>query len=384
MKIVGAEFYTVRLPQRREHTWASNTELPIGRHVLVQVQTDEGLVGWGESPPLPTWGGADGRHYGETAETVIHIGRDYLVPAIAGCNPIHIAEIHARMDSVVKGNPYAKAALDIACYDAAGKALNLPVWALLGGRAREGVEVAHSLGLLPTDQCVDEASIAVAEGVRTIKAKTGRDGKRDIDVVARLRDALGPDVQIRVDGNEGYSSVHEAIAVTKAQEEYGILLCEQPVAGTKGLARVAAAISTPVMADESAWNAVDIVELDQANAAACYSLYTTKPGGLYRAKQQADIAAALGMYSDIGGSIEMGVGNAANIHLGVAIPNAWLPGVCPVTTVRGFDGPAIANVFYTDDIVTTPFQFRDGQLMPPDAPGLGIEVDMDKVEAYLD
>ncbi|WP_281690369.1 mandelate racemase/muconate lactonizing enzyme family protein [Pseudonocardia thermophila] len=384
MKITGAEFYIVRLPKRREHTWASNTKLTIGRHVLVRLLTDEGVDGWGEAPALPTWGGANGRYYGETAETVAHLGKDHLVPAIVGCDPQHIATIHARMDAVVKGNPYAKAAIDIACFDAAGKALGLPVWAMLGGKHREGVLIAHSLGLMPIEQCVEEAQAAVADGARTIKVKTGKDARRDIEVVAKLREVLGSDVQIRVDGNEGYTTPHEAITVTRAQEEYDILLCEQPVAGLKALARVAAGVNTPVMADESAWNALDIVELDAANAAACYSLYVTKPGGLYRARQQAEIAAALGMYSDIGGSIEMGIGNAANLHLGVAMPTAWLPSVCPMTTVAGIPGPSTACVYYTDDVVIQPFRFQDGMLLPPDGPGLGVEVDMDKVKAYSD
>lgn len=384
MQITGADFSIVRLPKRREHTWASNTKLTIGRHVLVRLQTDEGVVGWGESPALPTWGGADGRHHGETAETVVHLGRDHLLPAITGCDPLHLGVIHARMDAAVKGNPYAKAALDIACHDAAGKALGVPVWALLGGKHRDGIEVAHSLGLLPIEECLEEASTAVAEGVRTIKVKTGRDARRDVEVVARLREALGPDVRIRVDANEGYATVHEAIAVTRAQEEYGILLCEQPVAGAKGLARVAAGVSTPIMADESAWTALDIVELDAARAAVCYSLYVTKPGGLYRARRQADIAATLGMYSDIGGSVEMGVGNAANLHLGAASATAWLPSVCPVTRLSGEPGPSTAGVYYTDDVLTEPLRFVDGRLLVPDGPGLGVEVDMDKVEAYLE
>lgn len=383
MKITGAEFYVVQLPKRREHTWASNTKLSIGRHVLVRLQTDEGLAGWGESPALPTWGGPGGRYYGETAETVTHLGRDHLLPAIVGCDPVEMGVIHDRMDRAVKGNPYAKAAIDIACYDVAGKALGLPVWALLGGQHRDGIQLAHSLGLLPIEQCVEEAQVAVSEGARTIKVKTGRDGRRDVETVARLRDALGPDIEIRVDGNEGYQSVHEAIAVTRAQEEFDLLLCEQPVAGTKGLARVAAGISTPVMADESAWNALDILELDAAQAAACFSLYVTKPGGLYRARQQSDIATALGMYSDIGGSVEMGIGNAANLHLGAAMPGARLASVCPVTTVSGSPGPSTAGVYYTDDVVTEPFRFVDGRVMVPEGPGLGVEVDMEKVEKYL-
>src|SRR5699024_4704306 len=154
--------------------------------------------------------------------------------------------IHHRMDQVVKGNPYAKAAIDIACYDAAGKALGKPVWALLGGYHRDGVRLNHSLGLLPIEDCVREAQIAAEEGARTFKVKTGHDGPRDIETVARLREALGDEIEIRVDANEGYRSVSEAISVTRAQEEYNICQCEQPVSGIKGLARVAAGISTPV------------------------------------------------------------------------------------------------------------------------------------------
>lgn len=382
MKITGADFFVVQLPKRREHTWASNTKLTIGRHALVRLRTDEGVEGWGESPALPTWGGAGGRNYGETAETVCHLGNDYLVPAITGCDPLHLSVIHDRMDRAVKGNPYAKAAIDIACHDAAGKALGVPVWALLGGQHRDGIQLAHSLGLLPIDQCVEEARTAVAEGARTIKVKTGHDGARDIETVARLREALGPDIEIRVDGNEGYQSIHEAIAVTRAQEEHGIIFSEQPVAGIQQMARVAAGVSVPIMADESAWNALDILELDAMDAAACFSLYVTKPGGLYRARQQSEIATALGMYSDIGGSVEMGIGNAANLHLGAAMPGARLASVCPVTTVAGFDGPSTAGVYYTDDVVTEPFRFVDGRVMVPEGPGLGVEVDMSKVEKY--
>jgi muconate cycloisomerase len=384
MRITGGEFFIVTLPLRRQHTWASNTRVSIGRHALVRIDTDEGVSGWGEAPAMATWGGPGGVHYGETPETVVHLGEDYLLPAITGCDPLDIAVVHDRMDAVVKGNPYAKAALDIACYDAAGKGLGKPVWALLGGKFRDGVQLAHSLGLLPMDECLAEAKAAVAEGARTIKVKTGHDTQRDVEIVGRLREALGPDIGIRVDGNEGYRTVHEAIAVTNAQQEFDIMLCEQPVAGDDAMAKVAAGVSVPVMADESAWTALDIVRLHAMDAAACYSLYVTKPGGLYRARQQADIAAQYGMYSDVGGSIEMGIGNAANLHLAAATRNAWLPSVCPVTTVDGTDGPTVAGVYYVDDVVSEPFGFRDGMVVLPDGPGLGVDVDVEKIRKYAE
>jgi len=382
MKITGAEVFLVALPSRREHTWASKMETPIGHHAIVRLDTDEGVSGWGESPAIATWGGAHGRQYGETPHTVRHLVLDYLLPAIEGVDPCDIGLVHQRMDKVVKGNPYAKAALDIACHDAAGRALGVPVWRLLGGKRRDGIEVAHSLGIMPVDRCVEEAVQAVAEGARTIKCKTGLDAERDVALVRELRATLGDGVRIRVDGNEGYQTVREAVEVTRAQEAYGIFLCEQPLPGAQGLAAVARRIDTPVMADESAWTSHDILELHQLGAAECFSCYVTKPGGLWRARQQAELAASLGMYCDIGGSIEMGIGNAANLHLGVSLECAILPSVCPVTHLEGEPGPEVAGVYYLDDIIAEPLRFVDGRVPCPDGPGLGVEVDEEKLRHY--
>lgn len=382
MKITDIRVHMVRLPTRREHNWASKMVTPIGRHAIVELVTDEGVTGWGEAPAGATWGGAGMRYYGETPETVRHIVLDYLVPAVSDCEPHQLGVIHQRMDKVVKGHPYAKAAVDMACYDAAGKALGLPVSELLGGRVREGIEIAHSLGIMELERCYAEAEQAVAEGARTIKCKTGVDPERDVTLVRELRRLLGEQVKIRVDANEAYSSVAEAVRITRRQEEFGLMLCEQPVAGAAGLARVAERITSPVMADEAAWTVDDILELDRMNAAACFSCYVTKPGGLFRARQQAEIAARLGMPCDIGGSIETGIGNAANLALGTSMPNATLPSVCPVSKPADSPGPAVAGVYYTDDLITKPLRFVNGTVLAPEGPGLGIEVDRSKLSHY--
>lgn len=382
MKITDITVHLVRLPARRDHNWASKMNTPIGHTAIVELSTDEGVTGWGEAPAGGTWGGAHMRYYGETPETVRHIALDHLRHAIEGLDPLDIGVIHARMDKVVKGHPYAKAAIDVACHDAAGKALGVSVSTLLGGRHRDGIEVSHSLGIMDLERCYAEAEQAVAEGAKTIKCKTGLDPDRDVTLVRELRRRLGDQVRIRVDGNEGYASVHEAVDVTLRQEEYDILLCEQPLADAGDLARVAARITSPVMADESAWTVHDILELHEKNAAACFSCYVTKPGGLYRARRQAEIAESLGMYCDIGGSIETGIGNAANLQLGTALPIATLPSVCPVSQPAGSGGPKIAGVYYTDDLITEPFRFADGKVHVPEGPGLGIEVDRAKLDKY--
>lgn len=382
MKIVAATIHIVALPTRRHHTWASKMTAPIGRHAILQLNTDQGVEGWGEAPAGITWGGAAMRYYGESPETVQIVAADYLLPAVAGCDPREIAVIHSRMDRTVKGHPYAKAMIDMACYDAAGKAMGVGVATLLGGSHRRGVELAHSLGIMPIDRCLEEAQQAVAEGALTIKCKTGLDPARDVELVRRLREAIGPEIRIRVDGNEGYSHVAEAVAVTRAQEEFDIMLCEQPVAGAAGLAAVAQRVDTPVMADEAAWTTEDIWELVELGAAEYFSCYVTKPGGLFRARQQAEAARRLGMMCDIGGSIETGIGNAANLALGAAVENAILPSVCPVSGPQGSSRPEIAGIYYTDDLITEAFGFQEGRVMVPQGPGLGVAVEEGKVAEY--
>ena len=122
--------------------------------------------------------------------------------------------------------------------------------------------------------------------------------------------------------------------------------------------------------------------MNELDAAACFSCYVTKPGGLYRAREQAQMAQRLGMYCDIGGSIETGIGNAANLQLGTCLEIATLPSVCPVSQPEGSAGPKMAGVYYLDDLISTAFEFKDGAVMVPQGPGLGIEVDREKIERY--
>ena len=117
-------------------------------------------------------------------------------------------------------------------------------------------------------------------------------------------------------------------------------------------------------------------------AADYFSCYVTKPGGLFRARQQAEAARRLGMLCDIGGSIETGIGNAANVALGAAVENAVLPSVCPVSGPEGSVRPEIAGIYYLDDLIVAPFGFEDGRVLVPEGPGLGVEVDVAKVEKY--
>jgi len=170
MKITRIETIPIRLPARRVHQWASLTT-PIGVYVIVKLTTDEGLVGLGEAPVLKDWGGDHMKYYGETPQTTIHIVNDILAPALSGKDPGEIEALHLVMDRAIKGYPYCKAALDMALYDVVGKALDIPAYDLLGGRCRERVTIAHSIGLMEIDKAVEEALQVKDEGVKAIKLK---------------------------------------------------------------------------------------------------------------------------------------------------------------------------------------------------------------------
>ena len=260
MKIAEIETIPIRLPTRRVHQWASLTT-PIGVYVIIKMHTDEGLVGLGEAPVLKDWGGDYGKYFGETPQTTIHIIKDILGPALKGQDPGRFEQIHGIMDKAVKGYPYAKAAIDMALYDVAGKAMQVPAYQFLGGCFRDRISIAHSLGLMEIDKAVEEALQATSEGVKTIKLKGGVDPKRDVELVRRMRDALGPDIRICVDANQGYPTPKTAVQVIRGMEAYDLLYMEQPVEGIDQMAEVAKRVDTPIMADESAWTPQDVIEI---------------------------------------------------------------------------------------------------------------------------
>lgn len=382
MKITKVETFKIGLPTRRRHAFAGNTA-PIGQgYVVVKLTVEDGTYGLGEAQVLKDWGGEYGTRYGETPNTTRTMIHDYLFPIIEGEDVRRIEHLHYKMDRIVKGYPYAKAALEVAMHDIVGKLLGVPVYQLLGGLVRREVPVAHSLGIMETEAAVEEAQRAADEGITTFKAKIGLDAARDIEVVKRLREALGPAIKIRVDANQGYRTWKEALRVARRMEEFDVFFMEQPVEGLENMARVAQGTELPIMADESAWSAHDVLRLIRWQAAEMVSCYYTKAGGLMKAKKLLAVAETGSLRCDINGSIEMGVGNAANVHLAASSAVIDIPGTIPVTSTAEIERTKIAGHFYLDDIVVEPFEYENGCLIVPDRPGLGVELDYKKLEKY--
>jgi muconate cycloisomerase len=379
--IAGIELYHIALPTRREHKWTGLTE-PIGGYVLVKMTDELGAEGWGEAPALKDWGGEFGRYFGESPGTTVEVVTRHLAPAVKGCQPGEIVELHARMDHAIKGYPYAKAAVEFAAYDLAGKQCGLPVHRLLGGALRRRIPVTHSIGLIGFEEAEREVAQVVVEGIRTIKIKVGVDPDRDVEMVRRIRDTVGTGIALCVDANQGYRTPADAIRTLRRMERFDLIYFEQPVEGIERLAQVARAIDVPVMADESAWNAHDVIQIIEQRAAQIVSIYTTKPGGLYRAMEAAAVARAAGIICNVNGSVETGIGNLANLALAAAAPAVVLSCVVPVSTPAEAQSGQIAGIYYKDDLIAQPMRLVEGAIELPTASGMGIAVDKNKIARY--
>lgn len=374
MKITSLDAFPFRLTPRRDFKWAGLAP-DLGGFVAVRVETDDGLVGWGEATPLPDWGGSAGRRGGETQATVVAIVRDVLAPLLVGRDPTAVTAARAVMDRAVIGHSYAKCAVDIALHDVWGKSVGLPVYRLLGGAVRDRVAVAHMVGLMDDAEALAEAAGAAADGVRTLQVKGGVDPDRDVRLVAALRRALGPEMFLRLDANQGYRDARTAIRTVARLADAGADAVEQPAATLAAMAEVTRTAPIPIIADECCWDIGDALDVVGARGADWISIYLAKSGGFVGARKVAAVAEALHMRCDVNGSIESAIGNAANLHFALAMPAVSLACVIPISTPSGGRPGAVAGHYYEDDVVAEPFAVADGALLPLDRPGLGIEVD---------
>lgn len=379
--IKSIETLIVQLPTRREHKWAGLTEV-IGRYVMVKMTDSDGRIGWGEAPALKDWGGEFGRYFGESAMITRSVIETYLAPAVIGLELGNFAELHARMDAIIRGYPYSKAAVEFAAYDLAGRWLNVPVHTLLGGKARDKVAITHSIGLISIEEAKVEAAKLAAEGIKTIKVKIGVDPARDVKMVAAVREAAGEAMEICVDANEGYKTPGEAVQTVRQMEKYRLKYVEQPVMGIERIAEVGRRIDAPVMADESAWNAHDAIQIIQNGGIQIVSIYTTKAGGLYKAMEVGAVCRAAGIICNVNGSIETGIGNLANVQVAAASPAATLSCVIPISTPAEAQHGQVGGIYYKDDLLVEPMQVVGGAVVVPSGPGMGIDVDLAKVEKY--
>lgn len=302
---------------------------------------------------------------GETTAGIVDVIESVLTPAVLGCPLFDLAGLHQRMDAAVRGRSLAKAAIDMAAVDAQGRALRISVGALLGGRVRDTVDIAWVIGLGEIEAVVAEAVARAGEGYRHIKVKGGLDPRRDAELVEELRRSLPAEVDLAMDFNEAYD-VGTALPALQRMQRAGLAVAEQPVPGwdADGLARLTGALELLVMADESMQSIHDAVRLARRHACDVFNIKLLKVGGFYRARQVAAIAEAAGIAVKVGSMPELGVATMAAAHFAVATPVA--------SVSADLVGPLLVDA---DIIDPAPFISRPGQVVLPEGPGLGVDLD---------
>lgn len=347
------------IPLRRPHLM-SFTRLEMMNFVFVRLETRDGHVGWGEAACLggPTWSE-------ESAESIAATIERYIAPWLRGRPATAIEALRLEMARRVQGNPFARAAVEMALWDANGRALGVPVHRLLGGRVRDRVALSWSLAVDDGEAEVAEARRLVTRGHRIFKIKTAaRPLAEDVERVRRVREAVGPGIALRVDANQGWDRP-TALRAIRAMEPYGLDFVEQPVArwDREGLSEIGRQVGVPVMADESCSTPQDALALVRLGGVSILGLKLTKSAGLVGAMTVARIAEAAGLGCYVGCMIETSLGTAAYLQLALA--------AAPVTWGCELFGPLLLQ----GDVVRTPVQYGEGAILALDGPGLGVDVD---------
>ena len=339
---------------------------PMLEYVLVRIETDEGVTGWGEAQ-------ADIGFFGETVEQVRAAVADYMGPQLVGKDALDREYLHSVID--YRGNGCAKSGIDMALHDLAGKAMGAPVSAILGGRRRQRVPVAIEVAGGKPDDMARACLELIAKGVRAFKPKVGGDPAADADRLRAIREAVGEGVSLRADANQGYSP-KEAVRFCRLCERYGagLELLEQPVAAhdLPGMAFVRRSVDTPIEADESCFTPQDALAIVRQEAADVLNVKLGKAGGFTGARKIAAIADAAGLRCVLGTAFGLGLEIAAKAHLFAATEI--------VTDAVEFTELSLhANLLAPPWDARLALPLEDGCLPVPEGPGLGVDLDLERV-----
>ncbi|MBD3666228.1 enolase C-terminal domain-like protein [Sulfitobacter aestuariivivens] len=332
--------------------------------VILRLRAEDGTEGWGEASSWSVFTGS--------AEASFAAIDRYIRPHVVGRPLADRAAILADARYAVAHCTEAKAALETALLDLQGRISGLPVWALLGGRCRSTIPLSCSIADPDFDKDLALMARLRDDGVRIIKLKTGfKDHAFDILRLERLR-ADFPEFDIRVDYNQG---LHPDTALSQVRDVAGFAptFIEQPVKAHLFdlMARIRDDINVPLLADESVFGPEDMGRAIQERIADGVSIKVMKAGGLTRAQTVARMAGAAGLTAYGGDMFEAGLAHLAGTHMIAATPEITLG--CEFYQ---------ASYFLVQDILADPFPVKDGEVIVPDGPGLGISPDPDKVAHY--
>ena len=322
--------------------------------LIVCVETDTGEKGYGEAPPTAVI-------TGDTLGSIETAISEFIAPALIGMEIDNIDEIMGKLHRCILHNSSAKAAVDMAIYDLYAKSLNRPLYKVLGG-ARKEIETDLTISVNPVQQMVKDSLSAIERGFSILKIKVGKEGEKDLERISEIRQAVGPEVRIRVDANQGWTP-KQAVKIIQRMEDkgLGIDLVEQPVKGIDfaGMQFVTSHTATTILADESVFSPLDAIRLFENNAADMVNIKLMKTGGLYEAMKICHIAETYGKECMVGCMLESKIAVSAAAHLAAAKS---------VITAVDLDGPSLCS---EDPYIGGPI-YEESAIRMTDAPGIGI------------
>lgn len=356
MKITKIELFEAALPLKRPFRISLGVTTT-AETVFVRLHTENGLYGTGEAnPSLPICG--------ESIGTVMAASEIYA-KVLLGQDARNIDGLSGAMKSALASNVTARSAFDMALYDLLGKQAGLPLYALLGG-ARRPLETDNTIGIDTPQAMTQQAAEMRDAGYGAVKIKLGTTHDEDIARVAAIREAVGPEIRLRVDANQGWD-LPTALRTLHSLALHDIQYCEQPVRAKDiaALAEVARQSPIPVMADESLFDDVDALALAKAGACRYFNIKLSKSAGIHTALRINAIAEASGIPCMVGCMVETRLGLTAAAHLVSARPNIRFADLDGALMLR--DDPVTGGLAYGEG----------GRITLPDAPGIGADIAAD-------
>jgi L-Ala-D/L-Glu epimerase len=372
MKITRCEAWPYKLELEEPFTIAySSIDHTVS--VFLRIETDCGLVGYGV-------GAHDEEVTGENGDTILAALNDIAIPSLKGRDPAYIPRIvtdlelelqRARSDwteqtglaaAGASGQPTALAAVDMALHDIAAKQAGLPLYKYLGA-CRDSIATSVTIGIETPENTVAKALAWKKRGFISLKLKGGRNVDEDIERCRKVREAVGPDLELRFDANQGFSR-EEALRFIRGVAPAGLSVLEQPIdkldiAGLGVLSDSAGRLL--VMADEAVLSPADAAAVERAGGADAYNIKLAKSGGLYRAAEIDAVARAAGAPTMVGCMDEAGLGVAAGLHFALSRPNV---------AYADLDG----HLEFTNDPTAGAVRINNGILYPLDTPGICMEL----------
>jgi L-alanine-DL-glutamate epimerase-like enolase superfamily enzyme len=320
--------------------------------IICAIETDAGITGWGEMAPL-------GAFYDPAFAAGARAAFAELAPALIGQDPAEINAVTRRMDHLLKGHPYAKSALDMACWDILGKKAGLPLAELLGGRYGAEVDLYRSVPQDKPERMVRRAKAYVAEGYRRLQVKVGLDPDEDIERLTAVREAVGSGIVLFADANCGWNT-HQARRFLRATRDLDYYM-EQPCASYAENRALRGDCDRPLVLDESIDSLAALVQAHADGVADAITIKLARVGGIGRARLIRDTAVELGIavtVEDTGGAE---IDTAAMVHMSLSTPEALRLHTCDFHNwVTRSNARGIPPV-------------REGRIAMGDGPGLGIE-----------